>query len=197
MRLCARVSSLRISFKFDRTPTGWPLVTRSLYCRGLALCTVCDVSLYHPMYSNMAAHDRSLRKVVLWSFSADQSLFALRVSTGWFLCVNCCLLSSQQLYEGLFWCTQTCECDCLCVCVCVNGLSPPALAMRVSTRWHPLTYCSICAHPGDTLSSLPPCVYRADTQYPRPPVCTICRGEPCFCLSPWRPGVSSFLLHLL
>lgn len=33
------------------------------------------------------------------------------------------------------------------VCVCVNSLSPLALAVRVCTRWHPLTYHSICAPP--------------------------------------------------
>lgn len=68
--------------------------------------------------------------------------------------------------------------------VCVSGLSPLALAVCVCTRWHPLTYRSIYApHPGDTLSSRTAACL-SDLLY------TICRGEPCFYLSPWRPGTS-------
>ena len=48
--------------------------------------------------------------------------------------------------------------------VCVNGLSLLAVAVRVYTHCHPLT--SLYAPAGNTLSSPPPCVYRADTQYP-------------------------------
>lgn len=81
--------------------------------------------------------------------------------------------------------------------VCLNGLSPLVLPMHVYVCWHALTCCSIGAHPGDPPppSSLLTCVYWADTQYPL--TSCICRGGPCFCLSPWRPGMSSFLLHFL
>lgn len=160
--------------------------------------------LKHGSTLSLLMTDSCRKKVLLWNFSADQSLFALVFQQGDFcvcvfvVCVNCCLLSSQQLYVGLcVLCFGAHRPVNMSVSMCVNGLSPLALAMRVYTRWHPLTYCSICAHPGDTLSSPPPCVYHADTQYSRPPVCTICRGEPCFYLSPWRPGMSSFLLHFL
>lgn len=69
------------------------------------------------------------------------------------VCVNCWLLSSQQLYISicvlcfaergrLYACVRR-----SCEPVCVNGLSPLALALRVCTRWQPLTYRSICAPP--------------------------------------------------
>lgn len=56
-----------------------------------------------------------------------------------------------------------------CGSTCVSGLSPLALTVRVYTRWHPLTCCTICAHSGDTVSSLTLCVYKRDTQYAWPP----------------------------
>lgn len=49
---------------------------------------------------------------------------------------------------------------------------------------------------GFTWSSWLLCVHRGDTQSPRPIACAVWRREPCFCLSPWRPGMSSFLLHV-
>lgn len=99
------------------------------------------------------------------------------------MCVNCWLLSSQQLYVGMcvlcFGAHRPVE-----VAVCVNALSPLVLSMRVYTRWHSFTHYSICAHPGDTLYPTPLCVYWADAQFTLTSCACICRGEPCFCLSP-------------
>lgn len=121
-------------------------------CRGLFLYNQLRRWRSHcviPVYSNVAA---------LWVLSLRHPVELLSrskpvhscVSPRHFgVCVNCWLLSSQQLYISI----------CICICrlyacvrrscepVCVNGLSPLALALRVCTRWQPLTYRSICAPP--------------------------------------------------
>lgn len=71
---------------------------------------------------------------------------------------------------ALFWCTQTWECGCVCVCggLCENACGWSPTSCRHCAHVHRLSpsHFSICAHPGDTLSSLHLCVYRADTWYP-------------------------------
>lgn len=164
------------------------------------------LSLCHPVYSNIAAvwvcRDRWVYKVFLWKFWVDQSLSAVVLPLDTVCmcvsCVNCWLLSSQQL------------CVCLVLSfvlghigiwmlgggggihMCKWSFTSWSLTVRVYTHWHPPTYRSICAHPRDTLSSSPMRVDGADTQYPRS---HIWRGGgiPCFCCSPWRPGTSFFI----
>lgn len=106
------------------------------------------LSLCHPVYSNIAAVwvccDRWVYKVFLWKFWVDQSLSAVVLPLDTVCmcvsCVNCWLLSSQQL------------CVCLVlsfvlghigiwmlgggggVYICVNGLSPLGLSLCVCTH---------------------------------------------------------------
>lgn len=100
------------------------------------------------------------------------------------LCLCACLRVCWRVWIVGFFHPGSCMLECVCfVLPCVHesrvsafeqALSPLALPVRVCTRWHPLTYSSICPPPGGhpILPSL--CVYRADTQYPPLPTSRTC-----------------------
>lgn len=150
----------------------WPLVKRSLEDPICFLsCVWCDVFFY-PHYLRMWCSHCVIPCTQTWwwfEFVHDRQTDQ---RTGHFsVRVTCCLLSSQQLYLTLcafcFGAHEPADVAAACarrlVRARVRVVSPLALAVRVYTRWHPRTYCTICAHSRDTVSSLTLCVYQTDT----------------------------------